>query len=224
MKKVLIVAVHPDDETLGCGGTILKHADKGDDIYWLIITAPTIDHPGKYPLELIEKEERQNRAVAEKFGFKKVFNLNLPTQLLGELSFMELVGTIDKVIKEIEPEIIYLNNRSDLHSDHRIAFDAVYSCTKNFRKPYIERILMFETLSETEFSPALTENAFVPNVFVDISAFMDKKLEIMSVYASEVMPDNLPRSYRAMKGLASYRGSRIGVDSAEAFMLIYERI
>ena len=82
---------------------------------------------------------------------------------------------------------------------------------------------MYETLSETEFAPALVENAFVPNVFVDISAYMEQKLAIMSVFASEVMPDNLPRSYSAMKALAGYRGSRIGVKYAEAFMLLFEK-
>ena len=114
-------------------------------------------------------------------------------------------------------------NRSDVHSDHRIAFQAIYSCTKSFRKPFIERILMYETLSETEFVPALSENVFIPNVFVDISNYMDKKLEIMQIYKSEIMEGNLPRSLNAIKMLAAFRGSRIGTDYAEAFMLLFEK-
>ena len=83
---------------------------------------------------------------------------------------------------------------------------------------------MYETLSETEFAPALTENVFIPNVFVDISEFIEQKIEIMKIYESEVMIDNLPRSISAIKHLAGFRGSRIGVDFAEAFMLLFERI
>lgn len=223
MKKVLFVSVHPDDETLGCGGTILKHKQKGDEIYWLIITGPTKNHPYGFSEELIEQRENEIKLVAQKYGFVDVFNLHFPTQLLDEFNFREIVVSIDKVINQVKPEIVYLINRSDLHSDHKVAFNAVYACTKNFRKPFIERILMYETLSETEFSPALRENAFVPNVYIDITDFMDKKLEIMSVFAIEVMPDNLPRSYSAIKALAAYRGSRIGVNYAEAFMLLFEK-
>ena len=158
------------------------------------------------------------------YGFKKVFNLGFPTQLLDEINLRDIIIKIDKVILDIQPKIIYLINRSDVHSDHRVAFQAIYSCTKNFRKPFIERILMYETLSETEFTPALAENVFIPNVFVDISDHMKKKMEIMSVYESEVMHDNLPRSYSAINALAAYRGSRIGVEYAEAFMLLFEKM
>ena len=223
MKKILFVSVHPDDETLGCGGTILKHKRNEDEIYWLILTGPTKNHPYDFSKELIEQRENEIKLVALKYNFDDVFNLQFPTQLLDEVSFREIVVSIDKVINQVKPEIIYLINRSDVHSDHKVAFNALYSCTKNFRKPFIERILMYETLSETEFAPAMAENAFIPNVFVDITPFMDKKLEIMSVFASEVMPDNLPRSYSAIKALATYRGSRIGVNYAEAFMLLYEK-
>jgi LmbE family N-acetylglucosaminyl deacetylase len=134
-----------------------------------------------------------------------------------------LVSKIDKVINEIQPKIIYIVNRSDVHSHHRIAFEAVFSCTKNFRKPFIERILMYETLSETEFAPAFSENAFIPNVFIDVSDYMGHKLDIMSVYQSEVMPDYMPRSFSAIKALAAFRGCRIGVQHAEAFMLLFEK-
>jgi N-acetylglucosamine malate deacetylase 1 len=223
MKRVLFVSVHPDDETLGCGGTILKHKSKGDEIYWLILVGPTKNHPYGFSDELIEQREEEIKTVASKYGFNKVINLNFPTQLLNEISFRELVVSVDKAITDIRPETIFIINRSDVHSDHKVAFDAVYACTKNFRKPFIEKILMYETLSETEFAPALRENVFVPNVFVDITDFMEKKIEIISMFASEVMPDNLPRSISAIRSLAGYRGSRIGVEFAEAFMLLFEK-
>jgi LmbE family N-acetylglucosaminyl deacetylase len=127
------------------------------------------------------------------------------------------------VLLALQPQIIYVVNRSDVHSDHRVTFDAVSSCTKSFRKPFIEKILMYETLSETEFAPALNENVFIPNVFMDISENMDQKLAVMSTYSSELMPDTMPRSYSAIKALAAYRGSRIGVAYAEAFVLLFEK-
>ena len=223
MKKVLFVSVHPDDETLGCGGTILKHKDRGDEIYWLIITAPTINHPYGYSEEIIRRREKEIGNVSKIYGFNGLISLGFPTQLLDEVNIRDLIVKINEAITAIQPQIIYLINRSDIHSDHKVAFNAIYSCTKNFREPVIERILMYETLSETEFSPSLAENAFIPNVFVEISDYIDKKIEIMSVLVNEVMPDNLHRSFSAIKALAAYRGSRIGVNYAEAFMLLYEK-
>ena len=223
MKNVLIVSVHPDDETLGCGGTILKHKENGDTIFWLILTGPTENHPYGFSKEMIQDRECEIKKVSQMFGFQKTINLNFPTQLLDEINLRDIIVKIDQAINWVKPSIIYLINRSDIHSDHRIGFDATYSCTKNFRKPFIEKILMYETLSETEFAPALSGNAFIPNVFVDVSDYMERKLEIMSIYSSEMMPDNLPRSHSAIKALATYRGSRIGVQYAEAFMLLFEK-
>lgn len=111
----------------------------------------------------------------------------------------------------------------DVHSDHRIAFEAVYSCTKSFRKPYIEQIYMMETLSETEFAPAIPVLSFVPNVYVDITDFFEKKIEIMKLYDTEIMQAPYPRSLTTIESLARYRGSRAGVEFAEAFMLLYEK-
>ncbi len=224
MKKILFISVHPDDETLGCGGSILKHKKIGDNISWMIITAPTLNHPYNFTNEFIKEREVLVNNVAQKYEFDNIYNLNFPTQLLDEINFRDLIISIDQVINELKPNVVYFVNRSDIHSDHRVAFSAIFSCTKNFRKPFIEKILVYETLSETEFAPAFVENVFIPNLFIDISEFMDKKIEIMSMFESEVMPDNLPRSINAIKSLAGYRGSRIGVQYAEAFMLLFEKL
>lgn len=221
MNHILVFAVHPDDETLGCGGTLLKYKDNGDRISWLIVT--TIPKNSGYSNELISNRKKEIEIVSNMYGFDHVINLELPTTKLDDVSFSRLVQLFSEKINSIKPDIIILPNRSDVHSDHKICFDAAYSCTKNFRYPFIKKILMCETLSETEFSPAFSENAFLPNLFVDISMYMEKKLEIMSVYESEVMVDNLPRSINAIKALASYRGSRIGVNYAESFMLLFEK-
>jgi N-acetylglucosamine malate deacetylase 1 len=219
--KILVVSVHPDDETLGCGGTLLKHKKAGDEIFWLIITH--IPENAGWKQSRINSRKKEIEAAGSLYGFSKIENLQFPTTRLHEVPFTLLLEKISNTIIEIEPDVIYLHNRSDIHSDHRIAFDAVISCTKHFRFPFIKKMLMFECLSETEFAPPLVENVFIPNVFVDISDFIDKKLEIMQIYESEVMTDNKPRSLSAIKSLAGYRGSRISVPYAEAFSLLFEK-
>ena len=221
-KKVLCVAVHADDETLGCGGTLLKHVVQGDDVYWLLLTGPTLDHPHNFTKDHIAKRAMRVENVAKKFGIKLIY-LEFPTQLLHALDLRDMIKKIDAVIKEVQPNIIYTMFSNDVHSDHRFAFDALYSCTKSFRKPFIEAIYMMETLSETEFAPALPSTSFIPNVYVDISPYMEKKLEIMKLYESEIMDEPYPRSLSSIEALARVRGSRCGVKYAEAFMLLYEK-
>lgn len=221
MSHILVVAVHPDDETLGCGGTLLKHKSKGDTISWLIVT--NISTELGYSKEKTAQRQAEIDLVASMYGFDNIVKLNLPTTRLDEIPFIKLVDLFSKEIQKLKPDIIILPNRSDVHTDHKYSFDAAYSCTKNFRYPYITKILMMETLSETEYTPSLAENCFVPNSFVDITDYFDKKIEIMSVFNSELMIDNLPRSKNAIKALAAYRGSRICVNYAEAFMLLYEK-
>ena len=221
--KALFIAVHPDDETLGCGGTILKHKDNGDEIYWLIITSPTRNYSASYSDEFIEERRQLVNKIASEYTFDKTYCLDFPTQCVHQLDLLDMIKQIDKVITEIKPTIIYTMFNNDVHSDHRRTFEAVYSCTKSFRKPYIEKIYMFEALSETEFALSTQATSFSPNVFVDITKYMNKKLEIMKTYRSEVMEFPYPRSLSSIEALARVRGSRAGVQYAEAFMLLYEK-
>lgn len=220
MNNILIISVHPDDETLGCGGTILKHIKNIDNVFWLILT--NINDEKIWGKERIEQRQLEIEKVTSLFGFKKIIKLNYDTTKLDQLPLDELTKEISHVIKEVKPEVIYLHNRSDVHSDHRISFDAIISATKSFNHPYIKKILMYETISETEFAPALQENVFIPNYFVDISEFIDKKIEIMRIYKSELKEHPFPRSERNIRALATFRGAQCGVDSAEAFMILKE--
>lgn len=224
MNKVLCIAVHADDETLGCGGTMLKHKALGDEIHWLLITGPTNNHPCSFSQNHIdERAERVNR-VAAAYGYDSLEYLGLPTQMLHTLDLRDIIQKISDVIKRIQPNIIYTMFANDVHSDHRVAFDAVYSCTKSFRYPFIEKIYMMETLSETEFALSVPANTFIPNVYVDITEFIDRKLEIMQMYPTEVMQEPYPRSLSSIKALARVRGSRSGVRYAEAFQLLFEKL
>ena len=223
MSKVLFIAVHPDDETLGAGGTILKHKDMGDEVFWLVITAPTKNHPSKFTNEFIISRDKLVDSISQAYGFNETIKLNLPTQMLHTIDLKEFVMSIDAVMKRIQPDTIYMMFKNDVHSDHRVSFDAVYSCTKSLRKPFIQRIYMMEALSETEFAPAIPSSSFNPNVYVDITPYMNRKLEIMAMYEKELMNEPFPRSLSSIRALARVRGSRAGVMYAEAFQVLFER-
>jgi len=218
MAKVVVISAHPDDETLGCGGTLLKHQKRGDDIYWINVTA-ILENEG-FSSEKVESRLDEIKRVSECYGVKKEISLNYPSMSLDSSSLKKLIPEISSLFKEIEPEIVYVMNRSDAHSDHRVTFDAVMACTKSFRYPYIKKVLMYECISETEFAPRLHEKIFIPNYFVDVSDFMNRKLEIMEIYESELAKHPFPRSIENIKALATYRGAMSGVKYAEAFQLI----
>jgi lmbE-like protein len=213
---VLVIAVHPDDETLGCGGTLLKHKASGDEVHWLICT--TIDRTNSY----YKTREDELKRVADAYEFNSVNNLRLKTMQVDEYGMSGLIDKISNVINTIKPNIIYLPFKGDVHSDHRKIFEASYSCTKSFRYPFIKKIYMMEILSETEFAPSTKEDSFIPNTFVDISAYFEKKIEIMKNFKSEISMHPFPRSERNLKSLATLRGATAGCEYAESFVLLKE--
>ena len=218
MKKIIVISAHPDDEILGAGGTLLKHIENGDEVYWLITT--NVSEDLGFTKERVDSRQQEIIKVEKAVGIEKTFLLGYPTMQLSFSTIIDMVPEISKIFNEVEPEIIYCLNRSDAHSDHRVTFDAVMACTKSFRYPFIKRVLMYECISETEFAPALSEKAFIPNYFVDVSKHFTKKLEIMKIYDSELGEHPFPRSLRNIEALAVFRGASVGVEYAEAFQLI----
>jgi len=216
--KVLVIAAHPDDETLGCGGTLIKHKKKGDDIAWLITTH--IFESQGFSKERILKREDEIDKVKTKIGFSEVYRLNYPTMTLSDENLVKMIPKVGEIFHEFKPEVIYILNRSDAHSDHLITFKAVMACTKSFRYPFVKKVLMYECISETEFGPALPENVFIPNYFVDISESISEKLEVMKIYESELGEHPFPRSLENIKALGHFRGASAGVNYAEAFQLL----
>lgn len=217
-KTVVVVSVHPDDEVIGAGGTLLKHKRNGDSIFWIIITC--ITESGGFTADRIKERDGEIAVVAKMLQVQRVFQLQFPTMTLSSESLIKLVPDISKIFTQVNPEIIYCVNRSDAHSDHRVAFDAVMANTKSFRFPSIKQVLMYECVSETEFAPALPEKAFIPNHFVDVSEFIDQKFEILKVYKSELGDHPFPRSIKNIEALATFRGAFAGVKYAEAFQII----
>ena len=218
--RVLIISVHPDDETVGCGGTILKHRDAGGSLFWLIITQA---YEPSWPPETIRRKADEVAAVAQVYQFEKIYKLGLHTTRLDTLPQVEIMTGIREVVSEVKPDWVYLVNRSDVHSDHRVVFEATMAVFKPFFKDFGgTRILCYECLSSTDAAPALPERTFIPNTFSDITPYIDQKIEIMKLYKTEAQPDPLPRGPSAIRALARYRGATIGVEYAEAFVLIRE--
>ena len=214
--RILVVAVHPDDETLGCGGTLLKHKFNNDKIHWLICTNIKKNH--KY----YQNRQKEISKVSKLYNFDSVHNLQLETTKIDQYSISEIIEKISKVINKVKPNIIYLPFKEDVHTDHKKIFEASYSCTKTFRYPFVKKIYMMETLSETEFAPSIKKDSFVPNTFVDINNYIDKKILIMKVYKNEVSKHPFPRSVKSIKALANFRGSTSGCNFAESFILLKE--
>lgn len=221
MDKILVVAAHPDDETLGCGGSLLKHKSEGNEIYWLIMT--NISVQDGYKASNVCRRQQEIRLAAKRYGFRQTFKLDFPTTKLDILGMGRLVNMVNGVIQKVKPNVVYLPNRNDIHSDHKVTFDAVLSSLKSFRCPSIKRILAYEIISETEFSPPFPTNIFTPNSFSDISEYLTRKIAIMKIYRGELGGHPFPRSIDNLKALATHRGATAGVKYAEAFMVINER-
>lgn len=220
MKKVLFVAPHADDETLGCGGTILKLAAQGYEVHWMLVTGMSAGE--EFSQFQVDARDQEIKLVAEKFGFYGVHQLGFAPSSLDAIPKSQLVSAISSSVSQIKPDHVYVTFRNDAHSDHEIVFDAVMASTKIFRHPYLKRILCYETLSETDFSLKFDQSPFRPNSFVNIDNFLKEKLHIMEIYHSEVGKFPFPRSGKAIEALASLRGVQAGCSSAEAFMLLKE--
>lgn len=206
MERVVVVAVHPDDETIGCGGTIIKHLNRGDEVHCILVTKGNA-----------EQKVIWNK-VKDAYHFTSVTELDFPELDLMDKSLNELIPPLSKAISTIQPQTIIIPNRSDAHSDHKAIFSAVASCTKTFRYPFIEQVLMMEVISETDFALPLPEGQFIANYFVDISKEYAKKEEILKIYGSELLPYPQTRNLSTMQALNRYRGSQINSEYAEAFM------
>lgn len=219
--NVLSLSAHPDDETLGCGGTLLKHRAAGDQLYWLVATQ---GYQPQWPADVIERKAVEVSKVAEAYCMKRTYRLGLPAVRLDTLPQADLIDRIREVIAEVKPEIVYLVHEGDVHSDHQALFQATMCVLKAvyMRKFGVRRVLSYETLSSTEAAPPQISRAFIPTVYHDITPHIDEKIRLMSLYESEAQADPFPRGPSAIRALARYRGATIGAEYAEAFVLIRE--
>jgi LmbE family N-acetylglucosaminyl deacetylase len=219
--SIIIIAPHPDDEVLGVGGTILRYKSEGAKVAWLIVTC--INSDAGWSEEKVNQRADEIKRVTKLFNFDSVFELNFPTTQLDQVPMSDLIGAISNVFKAFEPEVVFVPHPSDIHTDHRVVFEAVASCTKWFRYPFVKRVLAYETLSETDFGLRVSQ-VFRPNVFINIEPYLDHILQAMNIYSSEMGNFPFPRSHEAIQALARIRGAVSGFKAAEAFELLRERL
>ncbi|RVM30130.1 PIG-L deacetylase family protein [Sinorhizobium meliloti] len=217
---VVIVAPHPDDETLGAGGFLLRAIESGTPVHWLIVTGISVEQG--WAQEKVERREREISAVADAYGFAGVHRLNLPSAKLETLPMGDLVSAFGAVVKSIEPATLLVPHRGDAHSDHHVVYEAAIACSKWFRYPSVNWIMAYETISETD-AGLFSSDPFLPNLYVDISSQLEKKLRITSMFGDEIGDFPFPRSLEAVNALAKVRGATSGYAAAEAFMLLRGR-
>lgn len=208
--KVLVLAPHNDDEILGVGGTILKYIRNSHEVYVCEMTSG--------PMYKILQEEA--RKAHNFLGIKKTFFLNLPVGKLKILEPYEINAKINEVVEEVRPDIVYLPFVGDMHIDHKETADSAMVALRPINQKLVREIYMYETLSETGWNVPIEGRNYVPNTWVDISEYLQDKLTAMRYYESQLLDYPHPRSIEAIKALAMYRGTTIGVHFAESFMLV----
>jgi LmbE family N-acetylglucosaminyl deacetylase len=218
-KAILIIAAHPDDEILGCGGTILK-LNSENTIRTLIMGEGITSRGGEKSEETVEKLKECALKVQKSLGIEKTYFESLPDNSFDTVSLLKIVKIIEKIIAQFNPDIIFTHHHGDLNIDHRITFDAVLTACRpqpNFKHP---DIYSFEIPSSTEWQVLTGEKIFKPNIFIDISDTMDKKLEVLEYYLEEMRDFPHSRSLEGVRIMAQDWGRKVGKHFVEAFELI----
>lgn len=217
--KTLVIAPHPDDEILGCGGTMARLADAGVTVVAAIMTKGTQPAYTKAFVEQVANEAVAAHAI---IGTSQLIHLDLPAAALDTLSAAQINGQFSRLITEVEPETLFVPFVGDIHLDHQLSFLAALVAARPRSLLAPKRIYAYETLSETNwYAPGITP-AFIPNVFIDIAGTLDRKLAAFSAFVSQVKQFPDERSLVAIESLARVRGASVFREAAEAFMLVRE--
>ena len=220
-KSVLVIATHPDDEVLGCGGVMARHADAGDDVHVLVVTRGI---PELFPSEVIEGTRKELANAHAILGVCSARFLDFPAPKLDAVPLHHIADAIGQVVSDLQPSIVYCPHQGDLHGDHKAVFWATLVAVRPVNGHRVSRVLCYETLSETEWAAPLPGDAFVPTVFTDVTATLRRKLRACRCYGSQMKPFPHPRSVRAIASLARVRGATVGLSAAESFTLIRDII
>lgn len=211
MKKVLVVAAHPDDELIGVGGTVARHVANGDEVYTVIMCE---GESLRYKKDVGQADAIQKSANT--LGVKKVFHIKMPDQRLDTYTLTDVIAPLEKISEEVKPNIIYCQFGGDINMDHQLLFQAANVAFRPL-DPWIEEFYAFYTASSTEWAFPRTFN---PDTWVDISHMLKKKIEAFQCYHSEIRDYPHPRSIRSLEYIAHYFGNQCSMDAAEAFMTI----
>lgn len=225
--KVLVVVAHPDDEVLGCGGTLARHIDNGDKVSVLIISDGITARYNtfNYKETHVIKDVMSIRESADKVkNYLNIDNyriLGLDANRLDTYPILEITKFIEENINTYKPEIIYTHHPNDINIDHKIVFNAVQTATRPINKNYIKKIMLIEVLSSSEWN---FMNKFDWDIYVDISKYIDKKVKSMKLYNLECRNPPHPRCEDCIRTLAKKRGYEVGLEYAETFKLLREVI
>jgi N-acetylglucosamine malate deacetylase 1 len=215
----MAVVAHPDDEVLGCGGALAKHAARNDEVSIVILADGETSRDEKRRPAIVSEREAAARSAASMLGAKRVTLYGLPDNRLDTQPRLDLVKLVEKHVVEITPDVIYTHHAGDVNVDHRCVHDAVVTSCRPQAGHRVETLLFFETPSSTEWQPPGSGQPFLPNWFVDITSELEKKLGALRAYDREMRPWPHPRSYEGVEHLARWRGAMIGCAAAEAFIL-----
>lgn len=226
--SVLVVAAHPDDEVLGCGGTIARHADAGDQVQVLIVAEGATsrqEHRDRVQAgEELSALAQAAQTAGSILGAAGVELLDLPDNRLDSLDRLDLIKHIEQRIDRYQPQVVYVHHAGDVNVDHRRLHEAVVTACRPTPGHPVRRLLSFEVASSSEWQPPGSAPTFQPNWFVDISAQWPRKREALVAYASEMRPWPHARSLEALEHLARWRGAQVGVEAAEAFCLLRQLV
>jgi LmbE family N-acetylglucosaminyl deacetylase len=216
--KILIIAAHPDDEVLGCGGTMARLSKEGNEVYTLILGEGVTSRDDVRDRKKREEEIKNLKTdifnANNLLGVKKVFTVDYPDNRFDTVPFLDVVKSIEKVKEEIKPDIVFTHYENDLNIDHTITFKAVLTATRPMAGETVKEIYSFEILSSTEWNFPIT---FSPNVFYDITDYVEQKYSSMQAYKTEIRPYPHPRSVEGIKTSAKNWGMKVGLKYAEAF-------
>ena len=217
----LVVAPHPDDDILGCGGVMACHAANGDSVHVVVVTRGASD---MRPAELVEQNRRQLQEAHGVLGVTEARFLDFPAAKLDTVPGHEVADGIGRCIREIQPSVVYLPHGGDIHADHQAVYLATLVAARPINGCSVKKLLTYETLSETEWGSPRAESAFIPTVFVDVGKYLETKLDAMSRMSMQLKEAPHPRSLQGIESLARLRGATVGFSAAEAFSLVREVI
>lgn len=223
--QVLCVVTHPDDEVLGVGGTLARHADRGDSVRVLVLSEAEPSRHDEVTPEVEERiaERRENtRRACRRLGVEAVEFEEFPDNELDKLSLLSVVKAVEETVENCEPDTVYTHHYGDLNVSHELTCRAVTTAARPLPETSVERVLAFETLSTSEWSVPRPCNSFQPNVFVDISDQLDAKMAALEEHGGELRDHPHPRSIENVRRNAQLWGAKAGVSAAEPFELVRE--
>jgi len=218
--RMLVVAPHPDDEVLGVGGTLARAAAEGGETYVAIVTR---GFPPAFDAGLIARGRDEAARAHALLGVRETFALDFPAAAVDGVPHRELNAALGKLVRELRPDTVFVPFPGDIHLDHQHIFHSTLVASRPSNGWMPRAVYAYETLSETNWNAPYLTPAFHPTVFVDISAHLEAKVRAMETYASQIRPFPHERSAQALRALAALRGSTVGVEAAEAFVLVRER-